>query len=125
MVAQGSIEDICAVAGSITGDFLAGQQFCGRLSSGRANYVATKYGDITADAEGRVFVVGRAAAGLPSGAGSFSAMPSSSLETAISGGPPAAFAGGITTSTTNTALPSASVGEPAAHSRSISGREPA
>lgn len=48
-----------------SGDFQAGQQFCGRLSSGRANYVATKYGDITADTEGRVYVVGRAAAGLP------------------------------------------------------------
>jgi len=48
-----------------TGDFLAGQQFCGRLSSGRANYVATKDGDITADAEGCVYVVGRSAAGLP------------------------------------------------------------
>lgn len=48
-----------------SGDFLAGQQFCGRLSSGRANYVATKDGDIAADAEGRVYVAGRAAAGLP------------------------------------------------------------
>ncbi len=48
-----------------TGDFLAGQQFCGRLSSGRANYAATKRGDITADASGRVYIVGRAASGLP------------------------------------------------------------
>lgn len=48
-----------------TGDFLAGQQFCGRLSSGRANAVVTKDGDIAADAQGRVYVVGRAAAGLP------------------------------------------------------------
>jgi len=48
-----------------SGDFLAGQQFCGRLSSGRANYVATKEGDITADADGRVYVVGRSAAGIP------------------------------------------------------------
>jgi hypothetical protein len=44
---------------------LAGQQFCGRLSSGRANYVATKTGDITADALGRVYVVGVAASGIP------------------------------------------------------------
>jgi len=48
-----------------TGKFLAGQQFCGRLSSGRANYVATKTGEITADESGRVYVVGRAASGLP------------------------------------------------------------
>ncbi len=48
-----------------TGDFLAGQQFCGRLSSGRANYAATKDGDIMADADGRVYIVGRAASGLP------------------------------------------------------------
>jgi hypothetical protein len=48
-----------------TGDYLAGQQFCGRLGSGRANYAATKDGDITADAQGRVYIVGRAAAGLP------------------------------------------------------------
>jgi len=48
-----------------TGVFLAGQQFCGRLSSGRANYVATKTGEITADETGRVYIVGRAASGLP------------------------------------------------------------
>jgi len=48
-----------------TGDFLAGQQFCGRLSSGRANAAVTKDGDITADAQGRVYIVGRAASGLP------------------------------------------------------------
>ena len=48
-----------------TGKFLAGQQFCGRLSSGRANSVATKTGEITADEAGRVYVVGRAASGLP------------------------------------------------------------
>ncbi|MDP6635727.1 MAG: hypothetical protein QGG42_12570 [Phycisphaerae bacterium] len=48
-----------------TGKFLAGQQFCGRLSSGRANYVATKTGEITADESGRVYIVGRAASGLP------------------------------------------------------------
>jgi len=48
-----------------TGAFLAGQQFCGRLSSGRANAVVTKTGEITADETGRVYVVGRAAYGLP------------------------------------------------------------
>jgi len=48
-----------------TGGFLAGQQFCGRLSSGRANAAVTKDGDITADAQGRVYIVGRAASGLP------------------------------------------------------------
>jgi len=48
-----------------TGDYLAGQQFCGRLSSGRANAVVTKEGEITADEAGRVYVVGRAASGLP------------------------------------------------------------
>ena len=48
-----------------TGKFLAGQQFCGRLSSGRANYVATKTGEITADEAGRVYVAGQAASGLP------------------------------------------------------------
>jgi len=48
-----------------TGAFLAGQQFCGRLSSGRANYVATKTGDLTADSLGRVYVVGVAASGIP------------------------------------------------------------
>jgi len=48
-----------------TGKFLAGQQFCGRLSSGRANAAVTKTGEITADEAGRVYVVGRAASGLP------------------------------------------------------------
>ena len=48
-----------------TGDFLAGQQFCGRLSSGGANAVVTKTGDITADEEGRVYVVGQSAYGIP------------------------------------------------------------
>jgi len=48
-----------------TGDVLAVQQFCGRLGSGRANAVVTKDGDITADAAGRVYVVGKAAYGLP------------------------------------------------------------
>ncbi len=48
-----------------TGDYLAGQQFCGRLSSGRANYAATKTGEINADEAGRVYVAGVGAAGLP------------------------------------------------------------
>jgi outer membrane protein assembly factor BamB len=48
-----------------TGDFLAGQQLCGRLSSGRANAVVTKTGEINADEQGRVYVVGSSAYGLP------------------------------------------------------------
>jgi len=48
-----------------TGDYLVGQQFCGRLGNGRANYVATKTGEINADETGRVYVVGVAASGLP------------------------------------------------------------
>lgn len=48
-----------------TGDYLAGQQFCGRLSSGRANYAATKTGEINADEAGRVYIAGIGASGLP------------------------------------------------------------
>ncbi|MHC4201283.1 MAG: hypothetical protein ACYSU0_14940 [Planctomycetota bacterium] len=48
-----------------TGAFLAGQEFCGRLSNGRANSVVTKTGDIGADEAGRVYLVGKAAFGLP------------------------------------------------------------
>ena len=48
-----------------TGKYLAGQQFCGRLSSGRANAVVTKNGEIHADETGRVYLVGAAAYGLP------------------------------------------------------------
>ncbi len=48
-----------------TGEMLAVQQFCGRLDSGRANSVVTREGDIAADAAGRVYVVGKAAYGLP------------------------------------------------------------
>jgi len=48
-----------------TGAYAIGQQFCGRLESGKASYVATKTGEITADEAGRVYVVGVAAAGLP------------------------------------------------------------
>ena len=46
-----------------TGDYLAGQQFCGRLSSGRANAVRPRA--ITADAAGRVYLAGNSAYGLP------------------------------------------------------------
>jgi len=48
-----------------TGEALAIQQFCGRLSSGRANAVRVEDGDITADAKGNVVLVGRSASGLP------------------------------------------------------------
>ena len=48
-----------------TGEFLLGQQFCGRLSSGRANAVVTKNGNITADETGCVYVVGTSAYGIP------------------------------------------------------------
>jgi hypothetical protein len=48
-----------------TGEYLLGQQFCGRLSSGRANAVRVENGDIAADEAGRVYVTGVAASGLP------------------------------------------------------------
>jgi len=48
-----------------TGEYRVGQQLCGRLSSGRANAVVTKEGDITADAAGRVYFVGKSAYGIP------------------------------------------------------------
>jgi len=48
-----------------TGEFLAGQEFCGRLPNGRANAVVTKTGEIGADEAGRVYLVGKAAFGLP------------------------------------------------------------
>lgn len=48
-----------------TGDYLLGQQFCGRLTRGLSNTVITKTGDITADKTGCVYVVGRSFAGLP------------------------------------------------------------
>jgi hypothetical protein len=48
-----------------TGDYLAAQQFCGRLNSGRANAVVTKRGDIGADEKGQVYLVGKAAYGIP------------------------------------------------------------
>ena len=48
-----------------TGEYLTGQQYCGRLSSNRANAVVTKEGDITADEQGRVYLVGKSAYGIP------------------------------------------------------------
>ncbi len=48
-----------------TGAFLAGQEFCGRLPNGRTNAVVTKSGEINADEAGRVYLVGKAAFGLP------------------------------------------------------------
>lgn len=49
----------------LTGDYLLGQQFCARLSSGRANTVRTRGGDIAANAAGEVYVVGASAFGIP------------------------------------------------------------
>ncbi len=48
-----------------TGSYELGQQFCGRLSSGKANAVRVKSGAITADASGQVWLGGGSAAGLP------------------------------------------------------------
>lgn len=48
-----------------TGRLLAMQQFCSRLSSGKANAAWSNQGQIIADREGRVFVTGSAASGLP------------------------------------------------------------
>ncbi len=48
-----------------TGEYLRGQEFTGRLSSGRANAVRVKNGTIAAGADGSVFVGGTAASGLP------------------------------------------------------------
>ena len=48
-----------------TGDYLLGQQFAGRLGSGRANAVRMRGGELRADAQGRVLVTGAAASGLP------------------------------------------------------------
>jgi hypothetical protein len=48
-----------------TGKYLLGQQLCGRLSNNKANAVVTKSGEITADEEGCVYLVGVAAYGLP------------------------------------------------------------
>ncbi len=48
-----------------TGAYLRGQQFCARLSSGAGNTAHPELGDIKADANGNVYVVGASAAGLP------------------------------------------------------------
>ncbi|HYE05056.1 MAG TPA: hypothetical protein VEL07_05970 [Planctomycetota bacterium] len=48
-----------------TGAYLAGQQFCARLENGRGNTARVHNGAIAADAEGRVYVGGSAAHGLP------------------------------------------------------------
>lgn len=48
-----------------TGAYLAGQQFCGRLANNRANAVVTKEGNIAADEQGRVYLVGKSAYGIP------------------------------------------------------------
>ncbi len=48
-----------------TGDALKTIQFTGRLASGKANAVRVKNGTITADADGRVYLGGAAAYGLP------------------------------------------------------------
>lgn len=48
-----------------TGNCLKIQQFCGRLSSGRANAVRVKEGEIWADGRGRTYLVGTFAYGIP------------------------------------------------------------
>jgi len=48
-----------------TGQYLQGQQFCGRLSTGRANSVRMKEGEIVADEEGRVCIAGAAGMQIP------------------------------------------------------------
>lgn len=48
-----------------TGEYLVGQQFAGRLSSGRTNAVRMVDGALAADESGRVLAGGAAASGLP------------------------------------------------------------
>lgn len=48
-----------------TGDYLKGQQFCCRLSNDKGNTVRMKNGQIKADAQGRVYLCGSSAWGLP------------------------------------------------------------
>ena len=48
-----------------TGEYLLGQQFAGRISSGRTNTVRAKEGEIVADAQGRVALTSAAASSLP------------------------------------------------------------
>lgn len=48
-----------------TGEYLLGQQFAGRLSSGRTNAVRVESGALAAAADGRVLVGGTSAYGIP------------------------------------------------------------
>lgn len=48
-----------------TGEYLSGQEFCGRLSNGRANAVRVKSGAIAAGPDGTLYLAGTAAYGLP------------------------------------------------------------
>lgn len=48
-----------------TGEYLKGQQFTARLTSGKANTVRIRHGAITADHQGRVYLGGSSAFGLP------------------------------------------------------------
>lgn len=48
-----------------TGNYLQGQQFCGRLTSGLGNTVRSELGGVAADKIGRVYITGNAASGLP------------------------------------------------------------
>jgi hypothetical protein len=48
-----------------TGKYVQGQQFCGRLSTGRANSVRMKEGEIVADEVGRVCIAGAAGSNIP------------------------------------------------------------
>ncbi len=47
------------------GTYIKGQQFCARLSKGTGNTAHPEFGDIHADADGRVYIIGTAASGLP------------------------------------------------------------
>lgn len=48
-----------------TGEYLRGQEFCARLSSGRANALRVKNGAITATRDGEILLSGTAASSLP------------------------------------------------------------
>ena len=48
-----------------TGNYLLGQQFTARLPSTKANTVFSKYGAIAADEDGRAYVTGASAYGIP------------------------------------------------------------
>ncbi|MDJ0753884.1 MAG: PKD domain-containing protein [Ardenticatenaceae bacterium] len=48
-----------------TGEYLKGQQLTARLTSGKANTVRIRHGAITADHQGRVYLGGSSAFGLP------------------------------------------------------------